>query len=86
MPVWGSYSQDANGLLSEIREHAATSAGAACHSEGDEISYVLRAMKIPPLWARGSLRFPTGRMTTQHKIERAVNTISHAVIRIRKEV
>ncbi len=85
MPVWGSYSQDA-GLFSEIRERVATSAGADCHSEGDEISHVLRAMKILPLRARGSLRFSTGRITTQHKIERAVNTISHAVIRIRKEV
>lgn len=76
---------DADRLLSEIKEHVAASAGAACHSEGVEISQVLGAMNVPPLWARGTLRFSTGRITTQAEIERAVNTISDAVIRIRKE-
>ncbi len=76
---------DANSLLSEIKEYVAASAGAACHSEGDEISQVLRARNVPPPWAKGTLRLSTGRMTTQGEIESAVNTISDAVIRIRKE-
>ena len=38
---------DGNRLLSEIKEHVAASAGAACHSEEDEISPVLKAMNIP---------------------------------------
>ncbi len=75
---------DANRLLSEIKEHVAASAGAACHSEGDEVSHVLGAMNVPPLWARGTLRFSTGRMTTQGEIERAVDIISNAIVKIRK--
>ncbi len=76
---------DANRLLSEIKEHVAASSGAACHSEGDEISPVLKAMNIPIQWVRGTLRFSTGRMTTQDEIESTVNVISNAVIKVRKE-
>lgn len=76
---------DANRFLSEIKEYVAASAGAACHSEGDEISHVLRAMNVPPPWARGTVRFSTGRMTTELEIESAVDIISNAIIRIRKE-
>ncbi len=76
---------DAGRLLFEIKEYVAASAGAACHSEGTEISPVLKAINIPIQWVRGTVRFSTGRMTTQDEIESAVNTISDAVIRIRKE-
>jgi len=76
---------DANILLSEIKEYMAVSAGAACHSEGDEISHVLRAMNVPIQWARGTLRFSTGKFTTEDEIESAINIISDAVIRIKKK-
>jgi len=76
---------DATTLLSELKEHVAVSAGAACHSKGDEISRVLRAMNVPSSWARGTLRFSTGRMTTELEIERATKIVSDAVAGIRKE-
>jgi len=74
---------DANVLLSKIKEYMAASAGAACHSGEVEISSVLRAMNVPVEWARGTLRFSTGKMTTESEISNAINVISDAVIRFR---
>ncbi|MHC4538959.1 MAG: cysteine desulfurase family protein [Planctomycetota bacterium] len=73
---------DANMLLSEIKDYVAASAGAACHSGGVEISYILKAMNVPTEWAKGTVRFSTGRMTTEADVERAINIISHAVIKL----
>jgi cysteine desulfurase len=73
----------ADGLLSEIKEYVAASAGAACHSGGVEISHVLKAMNVPAEWASGTVRFSTGRMTTENEIESAVKVISAAVARLR---
>lgn len=71
---------DANILLSEIKEYVAASAGAACHSGEVEISYVLKAINVPVEWARGTLRFSTGKMTTKSEISNAINVILAAVI------
>ena len=76
---------DANRLLSKIKEGVAASAGAACHSEEDQVSPVLKAMSIPIQQARGTLRFSTGRMTTHKEIESAVDIVSNAVLKIREE-
>ncbi|MBW8039841.1 MAG: cysteine desulfurase [Planctomycetes bacterium] len=76
---------DANMLLSEIKDYVAASAGAACHSGGVEISYTLKAMKIPLEWAKGTLRFSTGSMTTEREIEKAIEIISDAVLHIRQK-
>jgi cysteine desulfurase len=69
---------DAGALLAQIGDSVAASAGAACHSGEVEISHVLRAMRIPVDWARGTLRFSTGRTTTLAEIDRAVETLSGA--------
>jgi len=76
---------DANVLLSEIEGYVAASAGAACHSGEVKISSVLRAMNVPVEWARGTLRFSTGKMTTESEISSAIDVISDAVIRLRIE-
>jgi cysteine desulfurase len=76
---------DANLLLSEIKEIVAASAGAACHSGEVEMSYVLKAISLPVEWARGTLRFSTGRMTTLHEIEYATDVISDAVAKLRRQ-
>jgi cysteine desulfurase len=73
-------------LLAEIEGQIAVSAGAACHSGEVAISSVLRAMKIPVEWAKGTLRFSTGRMTTEEDIEAAVEIISEVVSRLRRQV
>jgi cysteine desulfurase len=75
---------EANRILEEIGLDVAASAGAACHSDGVEVSYVLQAMKVPMEWAKGTLRFSTGRMTTESEIERAINVICAAVKKLRK--
>ncbi len=74
---------EANKLLGEIGLDIAASAGAACHSDRVEISHVLQAIKLPGKWARGTLRFTTGRFTTIEEIDRAVDLITSAVLRLR---
>ncbi len=70
---------DASALLESIQESVAASAGAACHSGGIAISHVLRAMRVPDRWAKGTLRFSTGRMTTEAEIDNAIEVIAQAV-------
>jgi cysteine desulfurase len=69
---------EANTLLDEI-EGVAASAGAACHTDSIDISSVLTAMKVPIEYAMGTIRFSTGRLTTESDIDRAVEIISAAV-------
>ena len=73
---------EANVLLEEVPEIAA-SPGAACHSEGVNISSVLQAMNVPLEFAKGTVRFSTGKSTTKEEIEAASELISRAVKRIR---
>ena len=73
---------EANRILEEIGLEVAASAGAACHSDGVDLSHVLEAMKAPVEWAKGTLRFSTGRMTTETEIDRAVNVVSLAVTKL----
>jgi cysteine desulfurase len=74
---------DASVLLAAIEEKVAASAGAACHSGQVRISHVLQAMHVPEEWARGTLRFSTGRMTTEADIDTAVAIVAGAVVRLR---
>jgi cysteine desulfurase len=78
------YGLDANRILEEIGLEVAASAGAACHSDHLEISPVLKAMGVPETWARGTLRFSTGRLTTAGQIDRAAEVIVAAVKKLRK--
>ena len=59
---------EANRILEEIGLEVAASAGAACHSDGVDVSHVLTAMNVPIEWAKGTLRFSTGKMTTDQKV------------------
>ncbi len=74
----------ANTLISKIQDYVAVSAGAACHSGGEKISSVLEAMEIPFEWARGTVRFSTGKMTTEEDIRKTVAIITDAVESLRK--
>jgi cysteine desulfurase NifS/selenium donor protein len=56
----------------------AASAGAACHAGTDTVSGVLTAMKVPPEYARGTIRFSLGHFTTREEIEKAIQIISAA--------
>ncbi len=77
---------DVDKFLLEIDRYIAVSAGSACHSGEVEVSYVLNAMNIPAKWAKGTLRFSTGKMNTAGEIDRAVEIISNNILRfINKE-
>ncbi|MEJ2722371.1 MAG: IscS subfamily cysteine desulfurase, partial [bacterium] len=69
---------EANTILSELSGVAA-SAGAACHSDGVELSSVLEAMKVPLEYAMGTIRFSTGRFTATDEIDAALAEIIRVV-------
>ena len=69
--------------MEEIGLEVAASAGAACHSDTVTLSHVLEAMRVPVEWAKGTVRFSTGRMTTADQIDRAVEVVIEAVKRLR---
>lgn len=75
---------EANQILEEIGLDVAASAGAACHADTVEISHVLRAMHVPEQWAKGTLRFTTGRFTTAEEIDRALEVIVAGVKKLRR--
>jgi cysteine desulfurase len=70
---------EANRILEEIGLDIAASAGAACHSDLLEISHVLLAMGVPKIWAKGTLRFSTGKSTSDDDIEKALRVIMEAL-------
>jgi len=74
---------EANRILEEIGLEVAASAGAACHADTVEISHVLKAMNVPLEWAKGTIRFSTGRMTTANQIDRTIRVVADAVTRLR---
>jgi cysteine desulfurase len=75
---------EANRILEEIGLEVAASAGAACHSDSVTLSHVLEAMRVPVEWAKGTVRFSTGRMTTIEQVEHATAAVVRAVTRLRR--
>ena len=69
----------ANTILAGLQAAVAASAGAACHSEGVEVSAVLKAMNVPLEYAMGTIRFSVGRTTTTVEIDRAAEAIARTV-------
>jgi len=74
---------EANRILEEIGLEVAASAGAACHSDSVKISHVLEAMGTPLDWAKGTLRFSVGRMTTEAEIDKTIRVVFDAVNKFR---
>lgn len=71
--------REANRILEDIGLEVAASAGAACHSDSVQISHVLEAMDVPLEWAKGTVRFSVGRMTTEADIDKTVNVVAEAL-------
>ena len=69
----------AHALLAEIGNEVVASAGAACHAETVTISHVLQAMRVPPDYAAGTIRFSVGRKTTSLEIDRTLTVLRYAV-------
>lgn len=74
---------EANRILEEIGLDVAASAGAACHSDHVAVSHVLEAMGVSLQWAKGTLRFSTGKMTTLDEITLAQKAVSLAVQKLK---
>lgn len=71
--------------LLQAMEGLAASAGAACHTGTTGDSSVLGAMKVPPAFSQGTIRFSTGRYTTEDEIDRAIDIIANAVLSLKPE-
>jgi len=71
--------REANRILEDIGLEVAASAGAACHSDSVQISHVLEAMDVPLEWAKGTVRFSVGRMTTEEEIDKTVQVVVEAL-------
>ena len=72
----------ANHIISELPD-IAVSAGAACHSEGVDISPVLKAMNVPLEYAMGTIRFSVGRYTSAAEIDVAIERVAEVVTKMR---
>jgi cysteine desulfurase len=71
--------REANRILEDIGLEVAASAGAACHSDSVRISHVLEAMNVPLEWAKGTVRFSVGRMTSGEDIDRTIEVMAEAL-------
>ena len=65
-------------LLLAVADQVAASAGATCHST-EAVSSVLQAMKIPAVWARGTLRLSVGPGTSFGDVEKAATILARQV-------
>lgn len=70
----------ANLLLEKIGERVAASAGSACHADSVKVSKVLEAMQVPLEYAMGTIRFSTGRMTTDTDVDQTVEVVRQAIL------
>jgi cysteine desulfurase len=65
-------------LISAVSDVVAVSAGSACHADTVKLSPVIEAIGVPMEWARGTIRFSTGRYTTDEEVDRAAAAIVSA--------
>jgi cysteine desulfurase len=76
---------DGEALLAALdRLGIAVSTGSACTSGRLEPSHVLRAMRVPPGLARGSVRFSVGRGNTDEEMDFAARELGRVVRRLRR--
>jgi len=71
--------------LLQAMDGLAASAGAACHTGATGDSSVLGAMKVPPAFSQGTIRFSTGKYTNADDIDQAVQIIASAVKSLQPE-
>jgi cysteine desulfurase len=71
-------------LVQDVRAGIAVSTGSACMSATREASYVLRALGRDDQLAEASLRFGFGRQSTMLGVDRAIDCVRTAVLRLRR--
>jgi cysteine desulfurase len=74
---------EANRILAGIGSDVAASAGAACHADAIDISHVLNAMAVPLEWAKGTIRFSVGKMTSLADIDKTIRIVAEAVTQLK---
>jgi cysteine desulfurase len=75
---------DGEALAAQLdRAGVAASSGAACASGLSEPSHVLRAMRVPPLEALGSLRLSLSRDSSEADVDRALEVLPGLVASLR---
>jgi cysteine desulfurase len=75
---------DAHALTTQLADKVMFSTGSACHAGSVNISPVLKAMKVDAaLWA-STLRFSTGKHTTEIEIDKALHLIQNTVEQLYK--
>ncbi|MCD4656098.1 MAG: cysteine desulfurase [Planctomycetes bacterium] len=74
---------DADTALALMDEHLSASAGAACHADSITVSSTISAIGVPREYARGTMRFTTGKYTTAAEIDRAITLISQTIKKLR---
>ena len=74
---------DGEALLMSV-QNLALSSGSACTSAEPEPSHVLRALGLSEDAARSSIRIGLGRFNTEQDVDIAIDSLSEAVIRLRK--
>ncbi len=72
----------AKALSRMLKDKVAFSCGAACHTNEEYDSQVLKAMKVSNEFIRGSIRLSTGLGNTYEDIRQAASDISQAVCRL----
>lgn len=72
-----------NTLMDKLGEEVIFSTGSACHTGNTTISSVLKAMNISYEKASGTVRFSTGKSTTEVEIDLASHLICEAVNHLR---
>lgn len=77
---------EANIILNEMELNGiAASAGAACHTDSIDISPVLKAIGLETDYAMGTIRFSTGRYTTEEEINKAAGIITGIINRLKPD-
>lgn len=64
-----------NDLIDAIADRVAVSAGSACHADTVTLSPVIEAIGTPVEWGRGTIRFSTGKVTTEEEIDQAAEAV-----------
>lgn len=72
-------------LLLLDRAFIAASSGSACASGSMEPSHVLRAMKVPFVYLRGSIRFSLSRDNSEKDVDRVLDVLPNAVAELKAQ-
>ncbi len=71
-------------LLLYLNDHNIyASSGSACSSHNIEVSHVIKSLRVPENYARGTLRFILSKYNTEEEIDQVINVLSKIVEKIR---